>query len=158
MSSVDVAADDVEITYLGLGMTGLPSGLSDGSAAIESGFKLDSSSLSLAKDPDAKIEVKQVRIVPAEGVHDLTFLETVVVTMVAAHNPQIALAIATYQRPSDGALYPQLAITNPQPVDVAGVWADKPVKVTLALRGQLPSAPWSVNVTIVLDGQFTVGL
>lgn len=155
--SAHVDADDIEITYLGLRMDGVPTVLPDGPIAIETAFKIGSASLSWTKNLDAEVRVKQVRIVPVTGVDDLGFLETVVVTM-AARNPQDAVVVASYQRPAGQVSTPQLAIANPQPVDVAEVWAHKPVTVTLALKGQLPSVPWSVDVTIVIDGEFTAGL
>lgn len=157
MTSVEVKADNIEVTWRGLSFDAAQTSASEAISSTEGSFELDIASLSWAKDLDAKARVKQVRIVPAEGVQDLGFLEFATTTMAATSNPENAMAIATYQRLTAAALEPKLEITNSQPVDVAEIWAAKQVRVGVVLLGQLPTVPWSVDVTVVLDGEITVG-
>lgn len=156
MTSAEVEADNIEVTWRGLLFQGVPVAASEISVSTEGSFELAPASLAWAKDLDAKARVKQVRIVPAESVQNLSFLELVTATMAAASNPEKALVVASYQRASAEAQSPQIAIANPEPIDVTEIWAAKQMRVTMALLGQLPTVPWSVDVTIVLDGQFTV--
>lgn len=158
LSSVDVQAHDIEIIRPGLRFDGTPVPMPNVTLSTATTFELDSSNLSWAKRFDSKVRVKGVRVVPVDGVQDLGFIESATITLAGTSNPQAGITIGRYQRMATQPLTVQLEMNNPEPVDVSGLWSERRIQITLAITGQLPAVPWTVDVTLELDGEFTVGV
>jgi hypothetical protein len=151
-ASVNADVPNLEVTWHDLRFPGAPDKSPCGFIALTSSYELSSSNLGWASQLNTAINVARVRMGPASGTADLTFIQFATVTMVNPVVPPLAIPLMSYDRTSGGPAEAILETNNTEPIDVSSLWTAGRVRIDVTVAGVLPAAPWSVDVTLDLSG------
>lgn len=148
-SPIEVDARDVEVTQHGVQFPAAPQAATNLVLALSQSFVLDTSSVILPKNVDARIDVDEVRLHAASGVSNLDFIRSASVAM--ANTAGMPVTVMAFTRAPGAPSGSDLEVTNTQPVDVSQAWSANQVRVDVSVSGTPPAVPWSIDLTVWLN-------
>jgi hypothetical protein len=158
-AQVEADVPEAQVTQKGVSFHGTGAwGARPGETAAMQSFALSSSNLSWVKDLNSKIYITQIDLKAASGVEDLSFIRNAHVAMADAEKMWSAVPVVDYERPDKQGPTSVLTAKSPYPVDVSQVWTADKVLVSVAIAGDLPHKPWSVDVVLYLSGKLSYKL
>ncbi len=151
-TTVEVEANDVQVTQKGIHFDAAPSAIANRALSVSGSFLLDSANVSWVKRLNASVAVDKVTLHASSGVTNLDFIQSASVALADASHSSTE-ATMTYVRPAGRISGPDLEVTNTPPVDVSAAWSGDRVRVNIAVTGALPTTAWSADLTFWMSAR-----
>jgi hypothetical protein len=142
---------DVEVASEGIAVPAAPAEADGNDVALTVGFRQKPNRAGLAKSSFSEVHVLSVNLKSSGGVSDLAFLKSLRVTATsteaeAAGRPPIE--ISRYARVGAKSVGPALQMSTDPPADITELWKAKELIFSLEVAGQLPTVPWTADVSL----------
>jgi len=147
--SVEADVPDVEVTQRGIVFGGVAAGGAE--ASMEKSYSQEHGKLDLPEGLDSEVETLSVTLTATAGVADLAFIHHLRITM-AADGGGAPIELGTYDPPAGGTVGRQIALTTLNPNNLLDAWKTDSATFTLEIKGALPTADWTGDVTVHFSG------
>jgi hypothetical protein len=158
-AQVEADVPEAKVTQKSVTFQGVLGGMwKGGETSTTQFFTLSSAELSWMKDLNSKVCVSAVDLKVVSGVKDLSFIHYGHIAIANGDVMGLPIEIADYVRPEDAEPSVELTARHVPPADISKIWTAKKVVVSVAVAGDLPQKPWSVDVTLHLSGKIAYKL
>jgi hypothetical protein len=146
---------DMEVVHYGLAFEGTPRTPAGQASSVKSSFTHSHEPLDIPGDVRGEIRATEVTLAAQPGTPNLTFVERLVVTMLADGSKQAKPTVVLDYRRQPGAVPARdLVIPVHDTANSVDQWRTHASTYEVTVWGELPADPWSVNITVNFSGQF----
>ncbi len=149
--SVEADVPDVAVTQHGISMVGVPGASALGDVSTHLTFKQSLPDMNLPKDLDSSVKAVKVDLVAQSGIANFDFLKTMRITMSPDGSPA-PIELINYEKADGATTGKTLSVDSLNPVNILDQWKANSAVFDIQVAGQLPSAAWTMDMTVHFSG------
>lgn len=149
--SVEADVPDVEVTQHGISMAGIPGASALGDVSTHLTFTQSLPDLNLPKDLDSSVKAVKVDLVAQSGIANFDFLKSMRITM-SPSGSAAPTELINYEKSGGAMTGKTLSIDSLNPVNILQQWKANSAVFDIQVAGQLPSAAWTMDLTVHFSG------
>jgi hypothetical protein len=153
MMQVEADVPEVEITQHDVVFDGVPQPVAANTddVSLAKSFSQQHQRLELPAGLTTEVKAMGVTLAAKSGIDNFDFLKNLRVTMSdGVHTP---VELVDYQRPPGAPSTNVLTVQSANPVDTLDVWKTDSATFTIEVAGALPSADWTIDVSVRFAGK-----
>jgi hypothetical protein len=153
MLQVEADVPEIEITQHDVVFDGVPQPVAAnaGDVSLTKSFSQQHQKLDLPAGLTSQVNAMGVTLSAKSGIDNFDFLKNMRVTMSdGVHSP---VELINYQQPAGAPSTNVLTVQSANPIDTLAVWKTDAATFTLEVAGALPSADWTVDVSVRFAGK-----